>query len=342
MIAVGLSKCGASYDVIEKFEFPVPTPSPTQILIKVAWAGVNYADNRKRLGAWPMPLPPFPFALGGECVGTIVSLPTDKSVLSDEEYRVRGFAVGSRVVASSMGPAGTFAEYFPADWSDVFPIPNGIPDRTAVASFIPGCTSLSLSTEAYNVQAGDYVLVHTVAGSIGLFFAQLVKARGGIVIGTTSTPEKAALAKANGADHVILYKSENVAARVLEITGGLGVHAIFDGVGKDTFETDLACIRAKGTIVWLGFTSGLVEPFSPHITAFKAVKFIFASSSAYFADKTAGREYVAEIFRLLANGTYKPVVYKEYPLGAEGVREAEQAMWESKTFGKCLIKVATD
>ncbi len=84
------------------------------------------------------------------------------------------------------------------------------------------------------MKAGDTVLVHTVAGSVGLFFAQLVKARGGTVIGTTSTPEKAAFALANGADHVILYKTENVAARVLEITGGLGVHAIFDGVGKDT------------------------------------------------------------------------------------------------------------
>ncbi|KAI1793736.1 NAD(P)-binding protein [Ganoderma leucocontextum] len=348
MTAVGLSKTGASFDVIEEFRLRVPTPSPTQILIKascatklVAWAGVNYADNQKRLGTWPMPLPPFPFTLGIECVGTIVTLPTDNDALSDEEYRVRGFAVGSRVVSWAMGSAGTFAEYFLADWSDVFPVPNEISDRSAVASLVPGCTTLPLATEAYNVKAGDYVLVHTVAGSVGLFFAQLVKARGGIVIGTTSTPEKAALAKANGADHVILYKSENVAERVLEITGGLGVHAIFDGVGKDMFETDLACIRAKGTIVWLGFASGLVEPFAPHITAFKAVKFVFASAAAYIADKKAGREYIAEVFRLLANGTYKPVVYKEYPLSAEGVREAEKALWEGRTSGKCLIKVAS-
>ena len=92
---------------------------------------------------------------------------------------------------------------------------------------------MTLATEAYNVQAGDHVLVHTVAGSIGLFLAQLIKSRGAVVIGTTSTPAKAAIAKANGADHVILYKSENIAERVLEITDGLGVHAIFDGVGKD-------------------------------------------------------------------------------------------------------------
>ena len=97
-----------------------------------------------------------------------------------------------------------------------------------------GSTALTIATEGYNVQAGDIVLVHTVAGSVGLAFTQLVKARGGTVIGTTSTPEKAAIARAHGADHVILYKQEDTVQRVLELTNGEGVHAIFDGVGKDT------------------------------------------------------------------------------------------------------------
>ncbi|KAM5545502.1 hypothetical protein V8D89_000540 [Ganoderma adspersum] len=344
MTAVGLSKTGPSFDVIEEFKFPVPTPSPTQILIKVHWAAANFfADALMVRGAWPMPLPQSPFSLGVECVGTIVALPTDTSVLSDEEYRARGFAVGSRVVSWSLGSVGTFAEYFvAANWSDIFSVPDAVSDRAAVASFGAGSTALTIATEAYNVQAGDIVLVHTVAGSVGLAFTQLVKARGGTVIGTTSTPEKAAIARANGADHVIVYKTEDVAARVLEITGGLGVHAIFDGVGKDTFETDLACIRAKGTLVWLGMASGRVEPFSPYVAALKAVKFVFASIMVYAADKKAVREYAAEVFKLITSGVYKPVVYKEYPLSVEGVREAEQAMGEGKTFGKCLIKVAAE
>ncbi|PIL27058.1 hypothetical protein GSI_10197 [Ganoderma sinense ZZ0214-1] len=350
MTAVGLSKTGPSFDVIEEFKFPVPTPSPTQIPIKacspgrVHWAGVNFSDTQKIQGTWPLPLPPFPFTLGIECLGTIVALPTDKAVLSDEEYTVRRFAVGSKVVSWSAGmtSAGTFAEYLVAEWSDVFPVPDGIPDRTAVASFVPGCTAVPLATEAYNVQPGDTVLVHTVAGSVGLAFAQLAKARGATVIGTTSTRAKAAFAAQSGVDHVIVYKEEDVAARVLELTGGLGVHAIFDGVGKDTFQTDLACIRAKGTIVWLGFASGPVEPFAPHITASKAVKYLFASSIAYTGDKKAGREYVAEVFRLVASGALKPVVHGEYPLSAAGVREAEQAMAEGRTSGKYLVKVAAD
>ena len=116
----------------------------------------------------------------------------------------------------------------------VFPVPDTVPLRTAAGILTQGLTALTFITEAYNVQKGDYILVHTIAGGLGLQFAQLLKGRGAIVIGTTSTKEKAALAKSYGADHVILYRDENVVERVLEITGGEGVHAVFDGVGKDT------------------------------------------------------------------------------------------------------------
>ena len=127
-----------------------------------------------------------------------------------------------------------FAEYHSVGWAKAYPLPAGVPTRTAAAALTQGATALTFITEAYNVQAGDVVLVHTVAGSVGLAFTQLVKARGGTVIGTTSTPEKAAVARAHGADHVILYPIENTADRVLQITNGEGVHVIFDGVGKDT------------------------------------------------------------------------------------------------------------
>lgn len=119
-------------------------------------------------------------------------------------------------------------------WNQVFPVPDSVPLRTAAGVFVQGLTALTFITEAYNVQKGDYILVHTIAGGLGLQFAQLLKERGAIVIGTTSTKEKAVLAKSYGADHVILYKDENVVERVLEITKGEGVHAVFDGVGKDT------------------------------------------------------------------------------------------------------------
>ena len=112
------------------------------------------------------------------------------------------------------------------------PKPSACPPASSPG--LPGATALTFITEAYNVQKGDTILVHTVAGGLGLLFAQLIKARGATVIGTTSTPEKAEIAKAYGADHVILYKQEDTVQRVLELTNGEGVHAIFDGVGKDT------------------------------------------------------------------------------------------------------------
>jgi NADPH2:quinone reductase len=119
-------------------------------------------------------------------------------------------------------------------WNSVFPLPDNVTTLQGAASLSQGLTALTFITESYNVQKGDTILVHTVAGGLGLMFAQLIKLRGATVIGTTSTKEKAELAKQHGADHVILYKEEDTVKRVLEITGGKGVDAVFDGVGKDT------------------------------------------------------------------------------------------------------------
>jgi NADPH2:quinone reductase len=117
----------------------------------------------------------------------------------------------------------------------VSPVPDTVSTRTAAAVLLQGLTATTFMEEGYNVQKGDIILIHTVAGGLGLLFSQIAKSRGATVIGTTSNEEKAALAKQNGADHVIIYKQENTVQRVLEITNGEGVHAVFDGVGKDTW-----------------------------------------------------------------------------------------------------------
>ena len=126
------------------------------------------------------------------------------------------------------------AEYIAVPWAKVFPLPANVSLLTGAAATLQGLTAVSFAEEAYRIQPGDFVLVHTVAGGFGLLLAQLAKRAGATVIGTTSTPEKAALARQHGADHVILYKQEDTVQRVLELTNGEGVHAIFDGVGKDT------------------------------------------------------------------------------------------------------------
>ena len=129
---------------------------------------------------------------------------------------------------------GSFAEYISVPWSRAFALPSSISLRDGAALFIQGLTALTFSTESHNIQSGETVLIHAIAGGLGLIFSQIAKARGATVIGTTSSPEKAELAKKYGADHVILYTQEDTVKRVLEITNGEGVHAVFDGVGKDT------------------------------------------------------------------------------------------------------------
>jgi NADPH2:quinone reductase len=169
--------------------------------------------------------------MGGEAAGTVVDLPVDQTVLNDPEYKKREFKKGGKVAVNGLS---AFAEYMAVPWKDVFPIPAGITAVTATASLLQGTTATSFMEEAYNIQKGDIILIHTVAGGLGLIMCQIAKSRGATVIGTTSTAAKAALATQHGADYVILYGEEDTVQKVLEITNGEGVHAVFDGVGKDT------------------------------------------------------------------------------------------------------------
>lgn len=196
------------------------------------------------------PISTFPYVLGKEAAGVIVGLPTDAAVLNHPEYQKRGYKEGAHVgVVRSIfqvplhasdrnvvqDTSGAHAEYISIPWKSAFPVPDTVSTLTAVSVLLQGLTATSFMEEAYNVQKGDIILIHTVAGGLGLLFCQLAKSRGATVIGTTSKEEKAALAKQHGADHVIIYTKENTVQRVLEITNGEGVHAVFDGVGKDTW-----------------------------------------------------------------------------------------------------------
>ncbi|KAI0777784.1 NAD-P-binding protein [Trametes elegans] len=336
MHAIGVNKTG-DFDVIEKFELPVPVPEPAHVLVKVHYGGVNFIDTYYRKGLYP--IKSFPQPLGTEAAGEVVALPTDAGVLGDEEYKLRGFKVGGKVAVTRFG---AFAEYLSVPWTKVFPLPDGVSTRTASAAITQGGTALTFVTEAYNVQKGDVILVHTVAGGLGLIFAQLIKARGATVIGTTSSPEKAAVAKEHGADHVILYTQEDTVQRVLELTNGEGVHAIFDGVGKDTFEADFKMIRRKGTIVSVGNASGAVPPFPPLKLVEKNVRLLRPTFGNYIYTPEEGRRYITELFSLVANGKLKIRIYAEYPFTAEGVQQAQRDLTGGKTIGKLIVKVAPD
>ena len=219
------------------------------------YAGVNFIDTYFRNGLYPVPLPAI---VGSEAAGVIVALPTDPEVLNHPEYKARCYTVGAKAIAVSTGDRrssfrrinlstqnyagpGTDAEYISFPWHKIFPIPpdSSIDTRTAAAGFSQTTTVLAFMNEAYEVKKGDTIFIHTVAGGFGLTATQYAKHKGATVIGTTSTEAKAEVAKAYGADHVILYTKEDTVQRVLEITNGAGVDAVYDGVGKDTYVSSL-------------------------------------------------------------------------------------------------------
>ncbi|KAJ3558781.1 hypothetical protein NM688_g722 [Phlebia brevispora] len=175
-----------------------------------------------------------------------------------------------------------------------------------------------------------------------LFFTAYAKARGATVIGTTSTPEKAELARSYGADHIILYTKENAVERVKELTNGEGVHAVFDGVGKDTFLADFDLLRRKGTLVVVGNASGPPDPVSPLKLSAKNLKLVRPRMGTYIATPEEAHHYTQEFFKAVQSGLFKPRIVNVYPFTADGVRDAQKEITTpgGKLAGKILIKIA--
>jgi len=330
--AVGINETGG-IEVIQNLEVPFPEVKSTDLLIKIEWAGVNFIDTYDRSGLYPAPLP---ISIAREASGVILELPSDRSILESSDFKSRGFKKGGHVALIS---SGSLQEYVAVDWNTtVYAVPDIISTRIAAAALLQGLTALGQVTESYNIQKGDTVFVHTVAGGVGMLLAQMAKARGATVIGTTSTPEKAALAKAHGADHVILYKKENTVERVLELTDGKGVNVIYDGVGKMTFDDDFKMIKRKGTIVTFGNASGPVEPVNL-FKLVKNVKLIRPSLFNYQVTLEERNSYGAELWKLVSSGALRINAHTEYPFTAEGVRKAHTDLTLGTTTGKLVIKV---
>jgi len=323
-------------DVIQKTTIPFSKPNPGDIVIKVEYFGVNFIDTYYRQGLYKYPS--FPAVLGKETSGTIVALPTDESVLSNETFKKQGYKVGGKVASDFLG---THATYISVPWKNVYPVPESISNQVAAAALLQGLTAVSFYEEAYKVKKGDTILVHTVAGGLGLLFAQLGKRTGATVIGTTSSREKAELAKENGADHVILYPVEDTVQRVLELTNGEGVDAVFDGVGKDTFDNNFKLIKRKGTIVSVGNASGAVAPVSLTTLVQKNVKLLRPTMSNYVYTPEEASFYGKALFELVEKGDLNIRIFKEYPFTAEGIKQSHNDLTQrgGKTVGKLLVKV---
>ncbi|KAG8991209.1 hypothetical protein FRB90_001436 [Tulasnella sp. 427] len=332
--AIGIKEHG-DLDVIQELGFPAPTPKDDQVVIKVEYAGVNFIDTYERAGVYKSPS--FPKILGKEAAGTIVSLPTSPSVTQDKEYQLRGLSVGDRVVTID---DGFFAEEIAVSWPKVVKLPDGVSTKLAAATALQGLTALTFATESYNIQKGDIVLVYSAAGGLGLNLTQIATHRGATVIATVSSEAKAEIARANGAKHVIITTQQNVVDEVLRITDGVGVHAVFDGVGKDTFEDNFKIIRRKGTFVSLGNASGVPPLFQPLRLGEKNIKLIRPRLFGYITTPEEIRTYQDQYNNLIASGAVKPTIHKEYPFTAEGIKQSQIDLSSRGTVGKLIVKVA--
>ncbi|GIZ95530.1 quinone oxidoreductase [Tsukamurella sp. TY48] len=244
MRAITVSEHGGP-EVLHYGEAPDPAPGPGQVLVRTSAIGVNFIDTYFREGMYPTALPYIP---GSEGSGTVVAVGEG----------VADRAIGD-VVAWSDAP-GSYAELVTVAAERTVVVPDGVAPEVAASVLLQGMTAHYLTHDSYPVQAGDTVLVHAGAGGTGLLVTQFAAARGARVITTVSTDEKERLSRDAGAWEVLRY-DEDIAARARELTGGEGVAAVYDGVGKDTFEASLAAVRRRGIVVLFGAASGPVPPF---------------------------------------------------------------------------------
>jgi NADPH:quinone reductase len=308
-------------EVLRLAERDVPEPGPGQLLVDIAAAGVNYMDIYQRDGRPPYRVE-VPFVPGGEGAGTVAAVGP----------AVDGARKGDRVAWT--GAPGSYAEQVivPADRAVL--VPDGIDLQTAAAVMLQGMTAHYLVTDTYPVAAGDPVVVHAAAGGVGLLLTQMAKMRGGVVIGTTSTPQKAELARGAGADHVAGYAAFGAAVR--EVTGGEGAAVVYDGVGQATFDASLAALRRRGYLVLYGGASGPVPPLDPQRLNVGGSLFLTRPT---LADYVATREELLsradDLFRWVGQGKLAVRIGGRYPL--DQAARAHEDLAARRSTGKLIL-----
>jgi NADPH2:quinone reductase len=309
-------------EVLELFDVDDPAPGPGELLVDVKASGVNYIDTYHRTGAYPVPVP---FILGQEGAGTVAALGEG----------VDEFAEGDRVAWASA--LGSYAERVVVPAAVAVAVPDGIDDQTAAGAMLQGMTAHYLTASTYPVAKGDAVLVHAAAGGMGLLLTQMVKARGGTVIGTVSTLDKERLAREAGADEVIRYTEvDDLAAEVRRHTADEGVAVVYDGVGKDTFDASLASLRLRGMLVLYGAASGPVPPFDIQRLHAGGSLFVTRPTLAHYTTTRAELRWRAgEVFDAIGRDELTITVGARYPLAQ--ARQAHEDLQARRTTGKLVL-----
>ena len=310
-------------EVLRLIERDTPDPGPGQLLVEVAAAGVNFADIYARQG-----IPPYagqvPFVLGSEGAGVVTAAGPG----------AEGFGPGDRVAWT--GLPGCYAEQVVIPADRAVAVPDGMDLETAAAIMLQGMTAHYLVTDAYPVAAGDPVVVHAAAGGVGLLLTQMVKMRGGVVIATTSTPQKAELAQGAGADHVAGNDDFGAVAR--EVTGGEGAAVVYDGIGQATFDDSLAALRRRGYMVLYGAASGPVPPVDPQRLAAGGSLFLTRPTLVhYIVTREELMSRADDLFRWVEQGTLTVRIGGRYPL--DQAARAHEDLAGRRTTGKLILRV---
>jgi NADPH2:quinone reductase len=319
MRAIVVTRAGGP-EVLEARDEPDPQPGPGQVLVELEAAGVNFRDIYEREGVGGYTNEP-PFVAGAEGAGTVTAVGDGVGELS----------VGDRVAWSNA--PGSYAERVVVDAAAAVPVPDGVSTEVAAAALLQGMTAHYLAVDTYPVKSGDPVIVHAAAGGVGLLLTQIVRLRGGRVIGTTSSAEKAELANGAGADHVIGY--DGFAERARELCGG-GVAAVYDGIGQSTFDESLSALRPRGYMVLYGAASGPVPPVDPQrLNAGGSLFLTRPSLPHYVATRHELLHRAREVFGWIADGRLDVRIGARYPL--EQGRQAQEDLAARKTTGKLLL-----
>jgi NADPH2:quinone reductase len=302
-------------------DVPEPTAGPGQAAVKLGACGVNYIDVYFRTGQYKALLP---LTIGLEGAGSVTAVGAG----------VTDIKVGDRVAWT--GVPGSYAQVAVVPADRLVKLPDGLTFKDGAAAMLQGLTAHYLVASTYPLKKGDVCLVHAAAGGVGLLLCQMAKMRGATVIGTVSTEEKAALARAAGADHVILYTKTDFEAEVKRITGGAGVHVNYDGVGATTFDKGLSCLRPRGLMVLYGQASGPVPPLDLQILNARGSLFVTRPSlNHHIASREELVARAGDVLGWIRDGKLKLRLEHQFPLAEAAA--AHRALEGRKTTGKILL-----
>lgn len=306
-------------------ELPVPTPKPNEALVNIKAAGVNFIDVYVREGRYPTSLP---FVNGQEGAGLVTEVGSEVTTLKP----------GDRVAYTSS--LGSYAEYAAVPASRLVKIPDELDFEQAAAAMLQGMTAHYLLHSSYPLKKGETALIHAAAGGVGLLLVQMAKKIGARVIATAGTKEKAQLARDAGADECIVYTEADFETETKRLSDGVGVHVVYDGVGKATFDKDLNVLRPRGYLVLFGGSSGAVPPFDLIKLSQKGSLFITRPTLAHYTLTREELEWRAnDVLQSIARGELKLRIHKVYPLA--DAAQAHRDLEGRKTTGKLLLKPKT-